>query len=118
MSEAIMVSVDDIMELVQSREITKAKEMAEDLVKKDPENSDALYALAVTQRINGNFDISLENLEKVINIRPDFGRAYQEKGNIYFQLGENDKAINEYRKALIHNNSLTTSSKNISWTTW
>jgi hypothetical protein len=31
MSEAIMVSVDDIMQLVQSREITKAKEIAEDL---------------------------------------------------------------------------------------
>ena len=109
MSETIMVSVDNIMELVQSREIIKAKEMAEILVKKDPENSDALYALAVTQRINGNFDISLENLEKIIKIRPDFGRAYQEKGNIYFHLGDNDKAISEYRKALIHNNSLTTS---------
>ena len=109
MSETIMVSVDNIMELVQSREIIKAKEMAENLVKKDPENSDALYALAVTQRINGNFDISLENLEKIIKIRPDFGRAYQEKGNIYFHLGDNDKAISEYRKALIHNNSLTTS---------
>ena len=109
MSEAIMVSVDDIMQLVQSREITKAKEIAEDLVKKDPENSDALYALAVTQRINENFDLSLENLEKIIKIRPDFGRAYQEKGNIYFHLGENDKAIIEYRKALIHNNSLITS---------
>ena len=34
MSEAIMVSVDDIMQLVQSREITKAKEIAEEI---DPE---------------------------------------------------------------------------------
>ena len=68
MSETIIVSVDNIMELVKSREIIKANEMAENLVKKDPENSDALYALAVTQRINGNFDISLENLQKVINL--------------------------------------------------
>jgi len=109
MSEATIVSVDEIMQLVKSNDLLKAEDLALSLIKKDSNDSDALYALAVIHRMNNNLEESLETLSQVIKLKPNFGRAYQERGTIYFHQNRNDEAINAYRLALAHNNSLVMS---------
>jgi tetratricopeptide (TPR) repeat protein len=102
-------SVDDVMRLLQTGKVPAALQAAKALFKNHPKDADAAYALAVCQRASQGFDAALKTLETVKSLRPAFGRAYQEEGNIYFALGRNDDAIKAYRTALAHNNSLVSS---------
>lgn len=101
--------IDKIMGLAQSQQLDAAQATATALIAQEPENADAAYALAVVLRLKGNFPEALTALQTVITLRPDFGRAYQEQGHIHFAQGENDKAVEVYRLALAHNNSLVAS---------
>ncbi|MGB0906819.1 MAG: sulfotransferase [Maricaulaceae bacterium] len=102
-------SADTIMSLLQQGQHEAAKKTALKLVSEFPDDADIAYALAVCQRLENDFSAALETLARVKTIRPDFGRAYQEEGHIYFARGDNDSAIDAYRKALTHNNSLVAS---------
>lgn len=106
---AAVQNAEDVMRLLQNGQADEALTAAQSLFKKYPKDADAAYVLAVCQRAQGEFDRALETLAQVKTLRSGFGRAYQEEGNIFFAQGENDKAIDAYRTALAHNNSLAAS---------
>ncbi|MBM4145212.1 MAG: glycosyltransferase [Nitrospira sp.] len=59
-----------------------------------------LYELAIQGAELGKYEETVEYLEKVIAIKPDFAKAYNSMGNAYFNLGRYNDAIIPYRKTL------------------
>ena len=42
----------------------------------------------------------MEDLDKAIEVKPDYADAYRDRGTLFQQLGERDKAIADLEKAL------------------
>jgi tetratricopeptide (TPR) repeat protein len=58
------------------------------------------YSLATVQERLGEFALSLENYQKVIELKPDFAWAYFGIGNIFYGQDRLDQAIEYYGKAI------------------
>jgi tetratricopeptide (TPR) repeat protein len=50
--------------------------------------------------VKKDFQGSIDLLNIAINIDPEYGKAYMNRGSSYFQLGYYDKAIADYTKAI------------------
>jgi tetratricopeptide (TPR) repeat protein len=48
----------------------------------------------------GKYEEALEYLNKVVELKPDFSRAWQSMGNAYYNLGKYKEALSSYKKAL------------------
>ena len=48
----------------------------------------------------GQFDKSISDSTKAIEINPKFAEAHSNRGNAYWGMGQYDKAISDYNKAL------------------
>jgi tetratricopeptide (TPR) repeat protein len=77
----------------------------------DPDNMDALYMSAVCHRYNSNFDTALELLERLKTLAPENGRAHQEEGHAYRDMGKPDLALAAYARACRYNPALVASWK-------
>jgi GT2 family glycosyltransferase/glycosyltransferase involved in cell wall biosynthesis/predicted Zn-dependent protease len=60
----------------------------------------AIYELAIQGSELGRHEETLELLNKVIKLRPDFTKAYQSIGNAYFNLSRYEDALPSYKKAM------------------
>ena len=58
----------------------RAGELLRDVLDKEPDNTEARYTLAVTQRHRHRWSEALATLKQVLSKRPGFGRAHQEVG--------------------------------------
>lgn len=81
------------------------------VLKSDPTDVEALYMTAVCERYLKHPDRALDLIEKLKNITPDFGRAFQEEGHIYRDAGNRDKALLAYQRACQYNPALIASWK-------
>ena len=54
-------------------------------------------------RENKKYDIALVNLKKAIDINPCFSAAFNNIGNVHFELENHEKAIFEYDNAIKFN---------------
>jgi tetratricopeptide (TPR) repeat protein len=77
----------------------------------DPDNTDALYMSAVCHRYNRNFDAAFELLERLKALVPENGRAHQEEGHAYRDMGKSDLALAAYARACRYNPALLASWK-------
>lgn len=102
-------SIDDVMMLLQNGDVITARKAIDTMINSGQAGVDEHYALAVCQRVQGQFAEALATLDTAKQLRPDFGRLYQEEGHIHFSGGDNDKAIDAYRTALACNGSLIAS---------
>jgi tetratricopeptide (TPR) repeat protein len=59
-----------------------------------------MYDLAIQASGIGRYQEAIEYLNKVISIRPDFSKAHESLGNVYFNLGQYESALSSYRKSL------------------
>lgn len=75
----------------------------------DPANRDALYMKAVSARYTDDLATALDAIGTLIDIAPDYGRAYQEEGHIRAQMGDTDGALAAYRRACQFNPALEAS---------
>ena len=75
----------------------------------DPENPEALYMSAVCRRYVADFDAALKRLAELKTIAPDHGRAYQEEGHAYRDMGRADDALQAYGRACQLNPALEAS---------
>lgn len=57
-------------------------------------NRSAAYAKA------NNYDLSLKDAEKAIELKPEWGKAFSRKGTALAYLGRLDEAIETYEKGL------------------
>jgi tetratricopeptide (TPR) repeat protein len=75
----------------------------------EPENPDALYMAAVCRRYTRDFDSALELIAKLKTITPEHGRAHQEEGHTYRDMGKPDEALLAYARACRFNPALVAS---------
>ncbi len=64
-----------------------------------PDNTEALYMSAVCQRYRREFDESLALLGRLKGLQPEHGRAYQEEGHNFRDMGQLDRALTAYSRA-------------------
>ena len=74
----------------------------------DPE---VLYFAAVIARARGDFAAAHGLLDRLLALRPELGRAWQERGHCYRQQNQRDPAIAAYARAVELNPLLTASLK-------
>ncbi len=86
-----------------------AQEQLSTLLAELPEHNDALYMAAVCARYGKNIKSSRAFLERLKQIAPDYGRAFQEDGHLCLSLGETDQALRAYQLATQYNPTLTAS---------
>ncbi len=77
----------------------------------EPQNPDALYMSAVCNRYLGDFPTALEILAGLKSVQPEFGRAHQEEGHTYRDMGREDEALAAYARACFFNPALEASFK-------
>lgn len=71
----------------------------------DPEYANSLFGLGITYNVMKQFDSAIINFKKVITLRNDADALY-ELGNAYDKIGDSEKAIEYYKKALALNPKL------------
>ena len=74
-----------------------------------PDNIDALYTLAVTQRMQRQIPAALATLSQLLATDPGYGRAWQERGHCFRDSGRAEEAIAAYQRAVAHNGALVAS---------
>ncbi len=75
----------------------------------DPENTEALYMSAVCRRYKSDYDAALELLTRLKNLAPEHGRAHQEEGHTFRDMGRPDDALMAYSRACQVNPALEAS---------
>ena len=80
-----------------------------DLLREVPDHEDALYVFAVSLRYAGKFEGARATLNKLQQLRPAYGRAWQEQGHLETALGNTAAAKAAYKRAVDCNDSLIAS---------
>ena len=98
---------------VQSRIVAKQYEQAmaelEVVFRDEPDNTDALYMSAVCHRYRRDFDAALAQLTRLKALLPENGRAHQEEGHAYRDMGRHENALRSYARACRFNPALMAS---------
>jgi tetratricopeptide (TPR) repeat protein len=79
------------------------------LLQAEPNNPDALYMSAVCRRYTRDFDTALRLIEQLKETWPEHGRAHQEEGHTYRDMGKPDAALMAYSRACRFNPALIAS---------
>ena len=72
--------VQEAQRLLSGGEPNRAERLLRALLRDEPDDIEAQYALAVAQRHQHDWDAALATLSSVVRSRPEFGRAHQEYG--------------------------------------
>ena len=81
------------------------------ILRDEPENTNALYMSAVCRRYRREFDAALKQLATLKSLAPENGRAHQEEGHAYRDMGRPDQALRAYAQACRFNPALVASWK-------
>ncbi len=92
--------------LVQSGEYAKSVSLCNAALLLDEGNKDALYILAVSLRLQKNYDTSVAAIDRLIEADSTNGRAYQERGHLLRDMGRIDDAFLAYQAAVTQNAAL------------
>ncbi len=98
-----------VQQKIVARRFDEALDDLGRLLDTDPDNPDALYMSAVCHRYAGNHEAALDLLERLKIVSPEHGRAHQEEGHNYRDLGRSDAALAAYARASRFNPALEAS---------
>jgi len=101
--------LESIQEKVVAKQFDDALADLAELLEADPRNPDALYMSAVCNRYRHNFDTALELISRLKGVAPENGRAHQEEGHNYRDMGRPDEALRAYSRACRFNPALEAS---------
>ena len=93
---------------IQNRDFDSALKLC-DKYKSNISNKEYFYLTSVCHRYLSDTKEALLGLDKLIQIDPNYGRAYQEIGHNNVVLKNKDKALKAYLRAVRHNPSLQSS---------
>ena len=88
--------------LIGEQQFDKAAVVYDSLVTEKPDNASYQYNLGASLKALKNFKDATPHLEKAIELKPDFGLAYQELAGCYNELSRYGDAIDTARKGLDH----------------
>jgi len=113
MATAVPHRLEEAQSLLRQDKPEKAEEIVAGLLRDDPDNTEARYTLAVTQRIQHEWTRALETIETILAQKPNFGRAHQEAG--YNRIAQKDylQAGIAFEKAVACDPSLINSWKSL-----
>lgn len=63
-------------------------------------SADPLFQLGIALIVQGKIDEGIEQFNEVIHLAPDFAEAWNKRGDAYMHLGDYDKALADYLRAL------------------
>ncbi len=101
------------LEHYQSGTLQQAEHICRKILKKHPNNVDALHFLGVICYQRGYYDLAIKSIKKALEIDPNFADAYNNLGNIFQEKKELNEAISCYRKALNINPTLAKTHYNL-----
>ena len=104
-----VTDLDSVQQKIVNKRFDAALGDLTELLASDPENTDALYMSAVCCRYSGRFPEALDYLEKLKASAPEHGRAHQEEGHTYRDMGNPQKALIAYVRACQFNPALVAS---------
>jgi tetratricopeptide (TPR) repeat protein len=87
--------------VLRNKMICLLLESCNDELAKDPNNIAILKTRAIALSIARKYIEAIEDLIKVINASPDDVTSYYMKSDCYFQLGEFEKAKEDYFRAVL-----------------
>src|SRR5579872_642063 len=102
----VEAEVRRIRSLVERNDFAAALTAAEALAVTVPENRDALYLLALSQRGLRRIPDALATLDRLQQLHPRFSRLYQERGYCYVALRDAPKAIEAFLAGVNRNPAL------------
>ncbi|MEJ8568033.1 tetratricopeptide repeat-containing sulfotransferase family protein [Elongatibacter sediminis] len=91
---------------LQSGKLEDALSLAGARLREEPDDAAALYLQAVAQRYLRRHPDALTTLEHLRNLQPDHARAFQEAGHNFRDLGDADRALAAYQRAVELNHAL------------
>jgi tetratricopeptide (TPR) repeat protein len=94
---------------IRSGNFVAARELLERLLADYPNHSEALYFVSVALRYEGNLEGALASLQKLIDIEPSYGRAWQERGHTLLAFNDTAGARAAFQQAVRQNSSLIAS---------
>ncbi|MFK8019352.1 MAG: sulfotransferase [Pseudomonadales bacterium] len=100
-------------ELLGKKQFSESDAITSELLAEDPQNIDAAYVRAVSMRLQKKSNSSLELLEQVLQDKPDYGRAFQERGFNYLTLRDVAQAGTAFERAVALDPSLLASWKSL-----
>jgi tetratricopeptide (TPR) repeat protein len=113
LAEALPETIDAMLgearSHLQNARFAEATASCVQVLETAPGNIDALYTLAVTQRMQKQIPAGLATIDKLIAIEPGYGRAWQERGHCLRDSGRGEEAIAAYQRAVTHNGALVAS---------
>lgn len=87
-------------ELVENGDYEEAVEGLTEVLSANPYNTEALVWLAKAQFKLEQYDISIENYSKLINLLPTIADLYSDRGLCYHMAGEYKSALLDFNKAV------------------
>ena len=86
--------------LLQSGQLADAARICQKLLENEPKSGDALYILAVANRLQKKFNDALSVNREMIVLDPSNGRAHQEMGHCLRDMGDSRSALAAYQEAV------------------
>ncbi len=93
-------TINDIPKLFNGKKFAELKIAANDILKNDPENPDALNALALSYRNLGDSTKAKETFIKLVNLGPSKDYIFSNAGNLFYDLGNISQALQCHKHAL------------------
>ena len=105
----LAVAINEATQAVKENRFQDALKVLEISLTEHPDHIDSLYLAGVCSRYLKKYDESKKYIESLLSYAPDMGRAYQELAHINRDMGNEEKAISNYRQACELNPALLSS---------
>ena len=99
-------------DLIQAARFDDAESALIELVDRELEphrEAEACYMLAVARRYLKDYEGALSSVDRLLQVRPDYGRALQERGHAYLSMNQTDEAAAAFGAAVEINPGLVAS---------
>ena len=103
------VEIRDLQNQLAKGQFSAVSTQVNSYLAAQPEHIELLYLKAVAARYQKQYEIAKTTLEKLRDIKPDFGRALQEDGHLCRDMGAPQQALQFYKLATRANPALRAS---------
>ncbi len=107
--ERFAKKLKDVQVLIYKSRFDEALVALDVILKENPDHADTLYMSAVCHRYVKQNDQAFATLNRLKTVSPEFGRAYQEEGHLYRQMGKASEALKAFERACLANPALEAS---------
>ena len=90
----------EALNLFQNGKLNKAKNICEEILKQESNNSQIYNLYAFTLHYLEKFDVAVKYWNKAIKINPNYIEAYNGRGNSFIKLKKFDEAIINFNQAI------------------